>query len=158
MPKQFDEIRELLIAERLEGLSGQGVSEGEMADAERQLGVVLPPSYTMFLKEHGWGYFGSLELICGLGSDIPTEWEAGANLLRVVADERQGPICFPHDTIPICQNGAGDWYAIDCSQNNEGESPVVFVAHEEVATMGFRAEPCKESFADWIHFKLSESP
>lgn len=155
--KQYEEIRDLLSANKLPGLSGQGVCQSEINDSQRELGVSFPFSYAMFLKEHGWGYFGHMELICGLGSDIPDEWKAGADLLRVVADERQGELRFPHDIIPICQNGAGDWYALDCSRSTEAEAPIVFVSHEEVASKGFCSELCASSFSDWIFSMLSEN-
>jgi hypothetical protein len=156
MPKHYNEIRGLLATQKLDGLSGKGASGEEISVAESELGVCFPSSYRMFLKEHGWGYFGSLELIAGLGSDIPQEWRGGANLLQVVADERHGPSRFPKEIIPFCQNGAGDWYAINCSQSVGEEAPIVFVAHEEVATSGFTAEQCADSFADWIFAQLSE--
>jgi hypothetical protein len=157
MSKSYEDIRETLLGNKLDGLFGQGASDDEIATAEREFGVDLPQSYKMFLHEYGWGYFGSLEVICGLGSDIPAEWEAGASLLRVVPDERKGQLRFPNSLIPFCQNGAGDWYALDCSVVTDNESPVVFVPHETVAREGFLTEPSSDSFADWIHAKLSEN-
>lgn len=156
MSKSYDDVRETLRANRIDGLSGKGVSDADIVNAERELGVNLPRSYKLFLNEYGWGYFGSLEVICGLGSDIPEEWEAGASLLRVVPDERAGQLRFPDNLIPFCQNGAGDWYALDCSVEVDDESPVVFVPHETIAAQGFFTEPASDSFADWIHSKLSE--
>ncbi len=153
---KYQDVKDLLASQKLADLFGQGASEQEISLAERELGVQFPLSYRMFLKEYGWGYFGSLELIAGLGSDIPQEWRGGANLLQVVADERSGPSCFPKTIIPFCQNGAGDWYAIDCSEWNGEESPVVFVPHERVSTGVFTTDKCADSFADWICKILSE--
>ena len=155
MSKSYEDIRDMLLATRTEGLAGNGVLDTEIEKAECELGVEFPRSYKLFLKEFGWGYFGSLEVICGLGSDIPDEWEAGVSLLRVVPDERKGQLRFPGSLIPFCQNGAGDWYALDCSVVSENESPVVFVPHETIATEGFLAELSSDSFADWIHSNLS---
>ena len=155
MTKQYDDIRDLLASNKLMGLSGQGATDEDISFAERKMGVNFPISFRSFLKEHGWGYFGSLELISGLGTDIPKEWESGTNLLQVVDDERLGPSHFPHDIIPFCQNGAGDWYALDCSRSDRKEATVVFVAHENVAGNGFNSEFCAMSFADWIYEKLS---
>lgn len=157
MANKYDEIRDLLAMNKLPEVSGKGVSQEEIALAEITLGVRLPDSYRMFLKEHGWGDFGLPGLIAGLGSDIPQEWRPGINLLQVVGDERIGPSRFPIEIIPFCPNGAGDWYALDCSQSDGHEVPVVFVAHEEVATGGFAAERCADSFADWISSRLSEN-
>jgi hypothetical protein len=74
MSLQYSEIRALLRDKRLSGLSGNGACEKEIVCAERELDLLFPPSYRSFLKEFGWGYFGSLELIAGLGADIPQEW------------------------------------------------------------------------------------
>lgn len=157
MTRQYNEIRELLATQKLDGLVGNGASEEQITDCERELNLRIPPSYRLFLKEFGWGYFGPLELVAGLGSDIPPEWERGANLLHVVNDERQGPLHIPKALVPFCQNGAGDWYALDCSPGDGEESPVVFIAHEQTAADRFVAEKCADSFADWIYDRLSGS-
>ena len=157
MTRQYNEIRGLLATQKLDGLFGNGASEEQITDCEMKLNLRIPRSYRSFLKEFGWGYFGSLELIVGLGSDIPTEWEPGANLMNVVNDERQGPLHIPKEIVPFCQNGTGDWYALDCCQGDGEESPVVFIAHEQAATDGFVASKCADSFADWIFERLSDS-
>lgn len=156
MSKSYEDVRESLLVNRVEALFGKGVLDADIVKAESELNVDFPHSYKAFLKEYGWGYFGSLEVICGLGSDIPDEWEAGVSLLRVVPDERKGQLRMPPSLIPFCQNGAGDWYALDCSVDTNNESPVVFVPHETVATGSFVTEQSADSFADWIHSKLSE--
>jgi len=158
MPKQYSEIRDLLATKKLDGLCGKGASEGQISFCESELNLRLPPSYRLFLKEFGWGYFGALELIAGLGSDIPQEWERGANLLHVVNDERQGPLRIPKEVIPFCQNGAGDWYALDCCRGDGEESPVIFIAHEEAAIGKVSTNKCADSFADWVFVRLSDSP
>ncbi len=157
MTKQYVEIRGLLNANKLDGLFGKGGSEEKISEVETKLDVRFPPSYRMFLKEFGWGYFGSLELIAGLGSDIPKEWERGANIAHVLHDEWQGPLRIPRTVLPFCHNGAGDWYAFDCRHGDGEESPIVFIAHEEVATNGFSATECAKSFADWIFVNLSDT-
>lgn len=157
MPKQYEDVRRLLATSKLDGLCGAGATEQDIREGERDLGVRLPVSYRKFLNEYGWGYFGPLELIVGLGSDIPEEWRRGADVRYVVADERNGPSQFPTEIIPFCQNGAGDWYALDCSERHGEEAPVVFVAHEAIPTILAR-EKCADSFADWIFVKLSGRP
>lgn len=156
MYREFSEIRELLNTDKLDDLFGEGATEKEVADCEQQLGLRFPPSYRSFLREFGWGYFGSLELIAGLGPDIPPEWDRGANVLHVVIDERQGPLHIPKDVVSFCQNGAGDWYALDCSRINCEESPVVFIANEQVAAGKYVTTKCANSFGDWIFEKLSQ--
>ena len=156
MAKRYSEIRDFLATKKLDRLCGNGASEEQIAACESELKLRFPPSYRLFLREFGWGYFGSLELIAGLGSDIPPEWERGANLLHVVDDERQGPLRIPKEVIPFCQNGAGDWYALDCCGSEGEESPVVFIAHEEAATGKVATSKCADSFADWVFVRLSE--
>ena len=155
MTKQYQEIRNLLATKKLDGLFGSGASEDQIRVCESDLNLRFPPSYRSFLKEYGWGAFGSVE-ICGLGTDIPKEWERGVSLMYVVNDERQGPLSIPINVIPFCQNGAGDWYALDCRCGEAEESPVVFVAHEEAVTGSFSANKCSDSFAEWIIEKLSD--
>lgn len=156
MAKGYGEIRNLLATQQHAGLCGEGASEEEILACEAGLSLRFPPSYRSFLNEFGWGYFGSLELIAGLGSDIPEEWGKGANLFQVVSDERKGPLNFPPGIVPFCQNGAGDWYALDCRRDNDIESPVVFVSHEQAVSRGFSAAQCADSFADWIFARLTE--
>lgn len=156
MGKQYSDIRDLLSTMKLDGLCGTGACEEEIHFCESRLDVRFPVSFRAFLAEYGWGYFGSLELIAGLGSDIPTEWQNGANLLRVVADERNGPLRFPNEVIPFSQNGAGDWYALDCYQSDTEESPVIVVSHEQSVSGVIARDKCADSFADWVFAKLSE--
>lgn len=155
MPKRYSDIKDLLANKAIQGLHGRGVSAKDIKNSEITLGVSFPESYRDFLCEYGWGYFGSLELIAGLGSDIPKEWEAGANVIKVATDERNGPSKFPYHIIPISPNGAGDWYAIDCSVHINNESPIVFVSHERVARDGFSSEQRSENFAEWMYLNLS---
>ena len=156
MTKKYHEIKHLLLKTKHTELSGRGAPQSEIKHIEKTLGISLPHSYKMFLEEHGWGYFGHLEAICGLGDDIPIEWRPGINLQQVVSDERKGSLSFPDYIIPFSSNGAGDWFAFDCSQTINGEAPVIFVSHEEVAEQGFCSEHSTNSFADWIELNLSE--
>ncbi len=156
MQKEYESIRELLLEKKLHDLSGHGVDKREIDIAERELGISFPRSYVMFLQEHGWGYFGHLEVICGLGDDIPEERRPGTDIRYVVRDERKGPLGFPNNIIPFYQNGAGDWYALDCSQSLDGEAPVIFVSHEKVSGQGFCSSNYATSFTDWIDSMFSE--
>ncbi len=81
-------VRSLLTETKQADLSGKGASDDEIQRAETQLGVRFPDSYRMFLKEHGWGHFGSLGLIAGLGSDIPAEWKPGVDIIQITTQER----------------------------------------------------------------------
>jgi len=156
MAKQYADIHDMLFAAKLDGLYGTGVSEEEIRFCETELDVRFPDSFRAFLVEYGWGYFGNLELIAGLGSDIPAEWQNGANLLHVVTDERNGHLRFPNYVIPFSQNGAGDWYALDCYQKDSEEVPVIFLSHEQSASGVIAREKCADSFADWVFANLSK--
>lgn len=155
MAMRLADIQRLVTAKKLEGLHGAGASEDEIADCEALLGIVLPASYREFLQIYGWGYFGSLELIAGLGSDIPSEWAAGACLTNVVIHERSGPLRMPKDLIPFAQNGAGDWYAVESAVQRGGEAPVYFVSHEAAASNADSRVRSAESFAQWLFERLS---
>lgn len=156
MTTSFAQVRPLLRARKIDGMCGTGASEDLIRDCEKTLNIRFPDSYRCFLNDFGWGYFGSLELIAGLGTDIPPEWERGANVLNVVTDERRGRMRFPMDVIPICQNGAGDWYALDCRSRLDDECPVVFISHEQAASAGFQPIARAESFAEWIFLNLAD--
>ncbi len=137
-------------------MCGGGAAEDLIRECEASLNIRFPASYRSFLEEFGWGYFGSLELIAGLGRDIPEEWQRGANIVHVVTDERSGPLQCPLDIIPFCQSGAGDWYALDCRSRIEDESPVVVMSHERAAGDGWLPVRCADSFAHWILVHLAD--
>jgi len=62
----YEDIRPVLAMTKQPGLSGNGASDDAIQRAEAELGICFPVSYRRFLKEHGWGHFGSLGLIAGL--------------------------------------------------------------------------------------------
>lgn len=150
MGVDWNDLRPVLHHTKLEGLHGAGAPEPLIREAEAALQVRFPDSYRRFLGEFGWGYFGALELIAGLGGDIPTAQARGTNVVHVTLDERQGPLRLPATVIPFYGNGAGDWYALDCRLRHAGESPVVLVAHERAISTGWNPEPSAASFADWV--------
>jgi hypothetical protein len=155
MPRSYEDVRGLLEASRIEGLIGQGASQELIDAAEVDLAVSIPSSYKAFLREYGWGYFGSLGVICGLGDDIPVEWSAGIDLRRVVSDERKGELRVPNHVVPFYSSGAGDWYAFDCSSLKSGEATVVFIPHEVIAQKGFYFDDLAVSFPEWIYASLN---
>lgn len=157
MTIRFVDIEDLLARNQCDGLSGKGASEEEISRCEQELEQRLPESYRQFLRRYGWGYFGDLGLIRGLGADIPVEWLPGTELTRVALDERNGPLCLPVNLVPFNENGAGDWYALDLRQLNGEEAAVVFVSHEHSTAGNVSGERVAESFAEWVHVGLSGS-
>lgn len=156
MVPSYGDIRSLLSETKQIDLSGKGASDDEIQRAEGQLGMRFPVSYRMFLKEHGWGHFGSLGLIAGLGFDIPEGWEPGVDIVKVTIQEREEPLSLPDYMLPFHTNGAGDWYAMDCSRLKEGEAPVVFISHEKVALGEDAQEYVSGAFSSWISERLRQ--
>jgi hypothetical protein len=156
MIPSYEAIRSLLSETKQGGLSGEGATNDEIQKAETRLGLRFPDSYRMFLKEYGWGYFGSLELIAGLGSDIPEGWEPGVDVVKVTTQEREGPLSLPDPMLPFYTNGAGDWYAMDCSRLKDGQAPIVLISHEK-ASLGEDAwEDVSGDFSGWIFERLRQ--
>lgn len=154
MAKHYEEIKELLQKYGLENMVGVGASYEEIEACEKSLGLRFPISYRKFLKEFGWGYFGHLGVIVGLGSDIPKEWVQGVNILNVVQKGREGGLRIPKNIIPFYENGASDWYALACNNSEFEESPVVFIPHEESRVNWGSINKCADSFADWVFNKI----
>jgi hypothetical protein len=150
-------VRSLLTETKQADLSGKGASDDEIQGAETQLGVRFPDSYRMFLKEHGWGHFGSLGLIAGLGSDIPAEWKPGVDIVQITTQEREGPLPLPDCLLPFYTNGAGDWYAMDCSRLKDGQAPIVFISHEKAALGEDAQEDVSGDFSGWLLERLRQS-
>lgn len=157
MTPSYGAVRLLLTETKQADLSGSGASENEIQRAEMQLGIPFPDSYRMFLKEHGWGYFGSLGLIAGLGSDIPAEWAPGVDIVKITMQERAGPLSLADSLLPFYTNGAGDWYAMDCSRLKDGQAPVVFISHEKAALGEDAQEEVSVDFSSWIIDRLQQS-
>jgi hypothetical protein len=156
MTPSYDDIRPVLAMTKQTELSGKGASDDAIQRAEAELGIRFPVSYKMFLKEHGWGHFGSLGLIVGLGSDIPAGWEPGIDVVKVTTQEREGPLSLPNHLLPFYTNGAGDWYAMDCSRLKDGEAPVVLISHEKVALGEDAQEDVSGAFSSWIAERLRQ--
>jgi hypothetical protein len=154
MTPAYGGIRSLLSETKQADLSGKGVSDDEIQGAETQLGVRFPESYRMFLKGHGWGHFGSLGLIVGLGSDIPEGWEPGVDIVKVTTQEREGPLSLPDSMLPFYTNGAGDWYAMDCSRLKDGQAPVVLISQEKAGLGEDTQEDVSADFSGWIAQRL----
>jgi hypothetical protein len=49
-------------------LAREGATEGQVAAAERELGITLPPSYRTFLLRHNGGVMNGCEFLCLMDS------------------------------------------------------------------------------------------
>lgn len=157
MAKSYESVAELFALKKRDGLYGNGASDDDIARAEQALNLTFPPSYRNFLRDYGWGYFGHLEVICGLGADIPEEWSPGIDLLKIVPTERQGVLALSDHFLPFCQNGAGDWYALNCLNTSDAYGNVLFLSHEATAESGLQPETVAAGFSDWFYDQISGS-
>lgn len=55
----------------LGGRTGPGISEAEVEEVERRLGLRLPTSYREFLRALGWLEVADMEIF-GVGHDVPS--------------------------------------------------------------------------------------
>jgi len=119
---------------------GTGVSDDEIAVAERLLGRPILGSYREFLRHFGWGGVQHLELF-GLGAPPHLD------LVRVTQSERteMNP-ALPSHLIPVMNNGGGSLFCLDTTVAND--PPIVFWDHE--AGVDQVPEVVAKSFSAWL--------
>jgi hypothetical protein len=125
---------------------GAGVSDDEIAAAERALEVRIEGGYRQFLKQFGWGGVEHLELH-GLGGS------SHLDLVRVTQSERsEMEPALPVHLVPVMNDGGGNLFCLDTHVANE--PPIVFWDH----TGGVDQEPEveAESFSSWLLAQLDE--
>lgn len=123
---------------------GRGVSDAEIHDAERILGVVLSGSYRHFLRDFGWGGVAHLEIF-GLGSDAPHYLDLINMTLR---ERREMDPALPNCLVPLMNDGAGNHYCLDTRHMRQGECSVVFWDHELGKNQ--QPSPIADSFDLWL--------
>jgi hypothetical protein len=107
------------VAERcaIEHDSSGPVSEEEVAAAERELGVMFPPSYRAFLRQYGAGMVKSYELF-----GLPRHRLWG----DVVMMNQLTPTLLPSCFLKIVGDNGHCSYYLDTSQiDSQGECPVM---------------------------------
>jgi len=125
---------------------GAGVSEDEIAAAERTLDVRIEGGYRQFLKQFGWGSVEHLELY-GFGGP------PHLNLVRATLSERREmEPALPAHLVPVMSDGGGNLLCLDTQVAKE--PPIVFWDH----TGGVDQEPEveAESFSSWLWEQLDE--
>jgi len=99
------------------------VTEGEIADAESQLGVAFPPSYRQFVASLGLGDVNSREFY-GLIPGKPVTAESGVPSVGISLRERLDS-GLPASLVIVSDTGMGEWYVLDTSERDaDGECPV----------------------------------
>lgn len=140
-----DSFEELIEAS---GLEFEPVTERELADAENQLGTILPPSLRHFLLRHGAGTHGEVF--------DPVQIVAWAERLRT---ERG----FPEHLLPIFEQEDEYFCCLDVSKRRrDGECPVycIDLAYETSdgkLPQDYEAFRDSESFADYITTYLEQA-
>ena len=103
--------RVLTICWRLFGAYEEPLSDGEIAAAERELGVTLPPSYRTFLRYYASGTARTVEFF-GLPRD---------RLCRdVVLVNQANPRLLSLSLLKVARDGAGRGYYLDFARMDEG--------------------------------------
>ncbi|HEX4795228.1 MAG TPA: SMI1/KNR4 family protein [Humisphaera sp.] len=123
---------------------GKGVSESQIAGAEKRLGLALPASYRQFMTRLGKRKFRNIEEEPGFDVTIvpPKELDFSGDWLR---DSQQPPADddTPAKTLPIGTTGFGDYFVFDVGHGLiDGEYPVFIYRHESD-----EYEPYADSFA-----------
>ncbi len=124
---------------------GTGVSDNEIAAAERSLELRIEGGYRQFLKQFGWGGVEHLELY-GLGGPPHLD------LLQVTESERSEmePPLSPH-LLPVMNDGGGNLFCLDTKAAND--PPIVFWDHTGGADQAAEIEG--ESFSSWLWAQLN---
>jgi hypothetical protein len=117
-----------------------------VAEAERDLGVALPPCYGIFLRRIGWASTGGISVF-GLGSGVPPD----IDLRRVIAWRKD----LPGSAVPFARDAAGAIYCLDGSYSGPYESPVYRC---EPGASGDKALQYEgHDFASWLWMRLAEA-
>jgi hypothetical protein len=157
LKQNLPKLKKLVKHELVDGndvFSGQGATQEDILEAERQLEVNFPDDYKLFLREFGWVTFdqSNLDTIPGLGQDIPNGWEPGFNIVHLTEESRQAPKNIPHNLVHTYSDGMGN----DIFMNEDGE--IFFMNHEllhEHEDYDFSKESdffykIHDTFTDWL--------
>ena len=123
---------------------GSGVSEEEIVNAEKALGISIRGSFRSFLREFGWACPKTIELY-GLGKDLP---RAYLDLVSTTVSERtEMQPNIPHDLLPLMNDGYGNQYCLDL-RHSDGEPEVVFWNHDHGSEQV--PEVRAKNYIDWL--------
>ena len=105
---------------------GIGATENQIQDAERQLGLKIPPDYRAVLRRAGWLGIGPQEF-WGLGPDVPDHLDLVISTQLWRTNRR---LELPDHLLPIQEDGSGSLFCLDSSRVDCVESPVLFFADD----------------------------
>lgn len=137
-------------------LCGAGVSEDDIALAEKELGLLLPLSYRTFLRECGWVSVKGL-IVWGLPSEEERICYNAQSIVDIVARARR-EYGLPAHLVWISSDGSDFQFMLDTSVMVDQEVPVVnwplgLSADDMAARDG--AEIMAPSFALWFQKELA---
>jgi hypothetical protein len=130
---------------------GGGATAEELAQAQADLGIIIPGCYGMILRLFGWLSVGSWELF-GLGSQTPPH----LHLVAMVTEERRSSRrSLPISLLPVMNNGGGDLFCLELeSADAEGDCPVRLWDHRlglvNPWDSGLIVPDESESFCTWL--------
>ena len=143
----FEEMANKIRSSAPEEMRQIFVTVEDLLNLERAIGLELPTSFKLFLKE--FGYVDWPVVIYGIGSGgMP-----GDKLLSVCMRERKEMLpAMPTHIIPFSPDGLGNHYCFDLSRMAAGEAPVVFWDHQA----GEHQVPnqAAPSFVNWLEAAL----
>jgi SMI1-KNR4 cell-wall len=124
---------------------GKGASEREIAEAERRLGLTLPPGYRTFLRKVGWARLDGAALF-GLGDGIPPDLD----LLAAAAERAEG---VARNLLPFARDDTGTIHYLDAAHSGPYESPVYRC--RPGASAAEALENVGHDFASWLWMRLA---
>jgi hypothetical protein len=125
---------------------GQGAEEREVADAERRLGLVLPPGYRSFLLQIGWATEGRIAVF-GLGEQVPADLDLNTVALALRRT-------LPEQMVPFARDDDGVVYCLDATHSGPYESPVFRCGTP--ASHDAPPEQAGHDFASWLWMRMAE--
>lgn len=132
--QKINKIKELV--ERLKIWHNQGLSENQIKEQEKSLGVSFPEQYKEFLRMYGWILLGEGFLGTNLGIKETLE-------LR-----KYFPQKFPRNLISLDNNGSGDYYCLVCGGKDHGK--VIFWQHDAPEKYVYPNVPPEKNQNFWI--------
>lgn len=131
---------------------GAGVTDADIAAAERALAVQMPATFKEYLRRVGWLTTG--DYYYGLGEGVPPF----ADLVTATLSERteaQPPI--PPHLLPLLNDGGGNHFCLDLSRSSGDDAPVVFWDHADPRGAEQRPEDWAPSYTAWLARELETS-
>jgi SMI1 / KNR4 family (SUKH-1) len=129
----------------LSGGPDEGAVDSDIASAELNAGVVLPPDYSAFCREIGW-VESPLLTVYGVSASCPRHLRAD---LITNSERTLGHPPISASMFVVSNDGAGNLTCLDLA--NDAASGVVFLIHDDPSTV--ERWP---TFGDWLGSMLDE--